>query len=233
MTLQGKDDWKFDRFNRESDVTGRFSACYGVDGTGNVYKEENLRDFQRIVLEGTDGKGVNLFTADGGFCVDGNENYQEVEVKRLVLNQFLCMLCVLGRGGDFVCKIFDVFTPFTVGLLYILHKLFDKFAIVKPVTSRPANSERYVVCKNFKQQNPKTVIEYLFHVNSQFDTKKDDEDVIQIVDINLINSDKEFLNHIRQTNLQIIDAQIAALEDLVMYIEDLYVNILLIIIIYI
>ena len=181
MTLKGPDDWKFHKFHEMADVNGRFEACYGVTNDGNVYKSENLRDFQRQVLEGTNGRGVDLYTADGGFCVDGNENYQEVEVKRLVLNQFLCMLCVLRKGGNFVCKIFDVFTPFTAGLLYILHRHFESFALVKPITSRPANSERYVVCKNFLEQKP-TVIDYLFDVNAQFDAKPAEEDVIQVVD---------------------------------------------------
>jgi len=219
MTLKGDDDWKFYKFNEKSDVNGRFEAIYGPTRDGNVYKSENIREFQRNVLEGTDGKGIQLFTADGGFCVDGNENYQEVEVKRLVLDQFLCGICALGKGGHFVCKIFDVFTPFTVGLLFILRQHFEEFAIVKPVTSRPANSERYVVCKGFLQQNP-SVIEYLFRVNEQFDLKSNDDDVIQVVDPELIAQDTAFLDHIRSTNLQIIDAQIDALNELVMYIED-------------
>lgn len=220
MTLKGNDDWKFYRFNELSNVRGRFEAIYGPDGQGNVYKEENLKEFQRVVLSGTDGKGVQLFTADGGFCVDGNENYQEVEVKRLVLDQFLCALCVLGKGGNFVCKIFDCFTPFTIGLLYILYRCFEKFAIVKPVTSRPANSERYVVCKNFLQQNP-PIIDYLFRVNAEFDKKPKDEDVIRVVDLKTIQKDTQFIQYMRESNLRIIDAQIAALDDLVLYIEDL------------
>lgn len=220
MTLKGNDDWKFHRFNYKSNVSGRFEAIYGVDDTGNVYKEENLKEFQKKVLDGTKGKGVQLYTADGGFCVDGNENYQEVEVKRLVLNQFLCMLCVLAKGGHFVCKIFDVFTPFTVGLLYILYRHFEYFSIIKPVTSRPANSERYVVCKNFLEQKP-NVIDYLFRVNSNFDTKDDSDDIIKVVDMKLVFSDKKFLNYIRESNLAIITEQVDALSDLVLYIEDL------------
>lgn len=45
-------------------------------------------------------------------------------------------------GGAFVCKIFDNFTAFTVELLYIMSLHFDRFTIIKPLTSRPANSER-------------------------------------------------------------------------------------------
>lgn len=46
-------------------------------------------------------------------------------------------------GGHFVCKTFDLFTPFSVGLVYLLYLCFDRISLFKPVTSRPANSERW------------------------------------------------------------------------------------------
>ena len=80
-------------------------------------------------------------------------------MKQLVLCQYLCALSILRTGkiilsytdyspsslfpgGHFVCKVFDMFTPFSVGLFYLLYRSFDKVCIFKPVTSRPANSER-------------------------------------------------------------------------------------------
>ena len=57
--------------------------------------------------------------------MEGDENYQEEHLKQLVLCQFLTALCVVREGGAFVCKVFDLFTPFSAGLVYILHRLFD------------------------------------------------------------------------------------------------------------
>ena len=48
-------------------------------------------------------------------------------------------------GGHFVCKLFDVFTVYSVGLIYLMWHAFDQVSIFKPVTSRPANSERFVL----------------------------------------------------------------------------------------
>lgn len=45
-------------------------------------------------------------------------------------------------GGHFVCKTFDLFTPFSVGLVYLLYLCFERISLFKPATSRPANSER-------------------------------------------------------------------------------------------
>ena len=42
-----------------------------------------------------------------------------------------------------MCKVFDMFTPFSVGLFYLLYRCFNDVCLFKPVTSRPANSERY------------------------------------------------------------------------------------------
>lgn len=42
-----------------------------------------------------------------------------------------------------MCKVFDMFTPFSAGLFYLLYRSFRKVCLFKPVTSRPANSERY------------------------------------------------------------------------------------------
>jgi cap1 methyltransferase len=51
---------------------------------------------------------------------------------------------IVEEGGSFCCKLFDMFCPFTLGLLYVCYRSFEEFSVIKPVTSRPANSERYV-----------------------------------------------------------------------------------------
>lgn len=44
-----------------------------------------------------------------------------------VLCQVTAMLTILARGGDFVCKMFDMHDAFTLSIYYICHKLFDRF----------------------------------------------------------------------------------------------------------
>ena len=50
-------------------------------------------------------------------------------------------------------KVFDSFMQHTVDLLYILSSFYQKVYIIKPNTSRHANSERYIVCKGFNFNN--------------------------------------------------------------------------------
>lgn len=74
--------------------------------------------------------------------MEGQENLQEILSKRLYLCQCLVALRIVRVGGHFVVKLFDLFTPFSVGLIYLMYRCFDRISIHKPNTSRPANSER-------------------------------------------------------------------------------------------
>ena len=57
------------------------------------------------------------------------------------------------KNGCFILKIFDIFTHATIDILFILSQLYKKIYIVKPNTSRYANSEKYVICKYFKSED--------------------------------------------------------------------------------
>ena len=108
---------------------------------------DNIRAFAALVRRQTEGQMLHVVMADGGFDVSGLENIQEVMNKQLLLSQCTAALATLRVGGHFVVKCFDLFTPFSAGLLYLMHTAFDAVTIYKPAQSRPANSERYIVCK--------------------------------------------------------------------------------------
>ncbi|ETV98301.1 hypothetical protein, variant 3 [Aphanomyces invadans] len=115
------------------------SVLYGADGTGDLYKQENIEHFVHSVLE-THSSGVNLVVADGGFQDARNHENQEQVMHRLVLCEVLVMCRVLRSGGHFVCKTFELSSTFSLGLLWVLHHLFDELMIVKPVVHPPSKS---------------------------------------------------------------------------------------------
>lgn len=163
FTLIGSNDFKLQNFRATS--ANYFEAHYGTAGDGDVTNPANIDSFEAHIHKGTGGKGVHLMMADGGFCVDGKENIQEILSKRIYLCQLLVSLCIVREGGNFFCKLFDVFTPFSVGLVYLMYACYEKVSIHKPHTSRPANSERYIVCKGLRPEPAKKVREYLKRVN--------------------------------------------------------------------
>jgi len=200
FTLKGDDDFKLSDFKHVNTKT--FHTEYGVDKTGDITNNDNIRHFTKIIDQNTNDVGLDLVTADGGFSVDGEENYQEELLKQLILCQFLTALSILRRNGNFVCKIFDAFTPFTVGLIYILYRHFDHVCIIKPHTSRPANSERYVVCKYLHSRKP-PVINYLFDINDKLNKSKPADkavlpttDILEIVDPSMFSN--EFVQYIKK-----------------------------------
>jgi len=200
-----------------------FDCHYGVDGyrgDGDVYRQDNLAAFREYVKENTDGLGVHFVMADGGFSVEGKENIQEILSKQLYLCQFLCAMNTLRVGGHFMCKLFDLFTPFSVGLVYLLYRSFEKICIFKPVTSRPANSERYVVCKGLLP-GTEAIRDYMTELNCKINNLKGSNiDVHEVVPYDTMKQDTEFFDYIFSSNNTIGGRQVLGLQKLVTYIQN-------------
>lgn len=238
FTLRGPNDFKLEEFYAASTET--FEPHYGVDprdGDGNIYDPHNLIAFRNHVLEHTKkcsnhpvsepcttdcSSGVHFVMADGGFSVEGQENLQEILSKRLYLCQFLTALGILRVGGHFVCKLFDIFTPFSVGLIYLMYRAFEKVCIFKPNTSRPANSERYLVCK-WKRSGTDAIGEYMFILNCILDhnaKEKEPNDIIHVISLDDIKSDTKFFDYIVSSNNTIGQRQIVFLSKVKAFAED-------------
>ena len=57
------------------------------------------------------------------------------------------------KGGVFVLKMFDLFLKPSAQIIYLLSTFYERNFIIKPNTSRYANSEKYIVCLNFKYKD--------------------------------------------------------------------------------
>lgn len=123
---------------------GRFDVQYGQDGSGNLYTQTDF--FIDYVLE-KQPNGLNLCTADGGFDMDISPHLKEIYSVRLVMCQIAAALGVVGENGHFVLKIFNTFTSASAQLVALLTVAFKEVYMFKPISSRPINTERYIVCK--------------------------------------------------------------------------------------
>jgi len=128
----------------------------GADGTGNILSIENL-DYCREKY----GSSMDIITADGGFDFSVDFNNQESNMTRLLFAQICFAISMQKQNGSFVLKIFDCFNESTIDMLYILSTFYKKVYITKPKTSRYANSEKYVVCKDFICENPESVFQII------------------------------------------------------------------------
>lgn len=131
-----------------SDNAGSLTLTYGPEGTGNVCSLRNLKG-----LVAQMGAGLcDIVTADGGFDFSADFNSQEKMSTVLIMCEVLMALQLQKLGGTFVCKVYDISMYRTFQILHVLQRNYTRVYIVKPHTSRPANSEKYLVCTGFMGQ---------------------------------------------------------------------------------
>ena len=187
---------------------GHFRLLRGADGTGDLTRPENIAHFAETVLRATRGRGVDLALADGAFSVEGRENAQEPLTWRLILCELLAGLMVLPPGGSLMCKLFDCFEPRTVDLIYAVGVHFERVALVKPVSSRPANSERYLVCKSLRS-SPAEIVRWLASWNRELEAGAPPP--WRLLDEDLWTTDRAFAEFIYTCNNQVAERQIREL----------------------
>ena len=135
--------WK--KSNKFLNNNKNIRVTYGADNTGNLYNIENIK-----YLKNKFNNNIDFITADGGFDFSDNFNKQEELSYKIIFCEIVAALSTQKKGGIFICKFFDSYTHTTIKFLYLLYNFYEKVYITKPYTSRPANSEKYIVCENFK-----------------------------------------------------------------------------------
>ena len=116
----------------------------GIDNTGNILSLPNF-----TFCKETYSNCMDFITADGGFDFSLDFNKQEINITKLLFAQICYAVTMQKKGGTFILKIFDCFMSHTIDFLYLLSSFYDKVYLIKPQTSRYANSEKYVVCRGF------------------------------------------------------------------------------------
>ncbi len=75
-------------------------------------------------------------------------------------------------GGSFVLKVFTLFEPATISLLYLLRISFGELHAFKPCTSKEGNSEIYLIATHYRKTEENLLILNLFkvHVYDEYET---------------------------------------------------------------
>jgi hypothetical protein len=74
------------------------------------------------------------------------------------------------HNGTFILKIFDILEKSTTQILYLLSCFYENVIISKPYTSRYANSEKYIICKNFKFRDTGDISNKFINILKIFET---------------------------------------------------------------
>jgi 23S rRNA U2552 (ribose-2'-O)-methylase RlmE/FtsJ len=169
--------WK--KANKFLQNNNNIKITYGKDKTGDLYNLENI-----LFLRNISKHSMDFITADGGFDFSINFNKQEELSYRIIFCEIVTALSTQKKNGCFVCKIFDLCTPITIKLLYILYSCYDSIYITKPHTSRPANSEKYIVCKKFNKIDNSLLKLLCYYINNwDYYSKNDYKDFLSFIDL--------------------------------------------------
>jgi cap2 methyltransferase len=145
ITLVEQDNSLFDKYFPNWAPNNWF---FGPDNTGDILNPNNIVNgvWPRFTQE--DNK-CDLITADGSVSCQHDPNNQELIVAPIKMAEIAASLKCLKKGGLFVIKYFTCLEPQTVCQLWLLASVFRTLNVFKPVTSKPGNSEIYVICNDF------------------------------------------------------------------------------------
>jgi hypothetical protein len=124
---------------------------FGADGDGDITSPANLRSFANEIEKRFEN-GLHFVTSDVKF-VPPDSNYDEEEWQNIPvqMGHMIASLMTLKKGGAMMLKEFTYFEAPKTSHLYLLAHCFTKLLVVKPETSRAANSEVYLIGIGYKK----------------------------------------------------------------------------------
>lgn len=205
-------EWRKRGQNKKTTKLNLSSNYRNSDGVFQIYDPLHMERFIEYVRDSAIGARLHLLCVDFykegiHFCKpEGSDITSEVFFKHSTLSYCLLALTLLRPNGTFIMKIYETEVLFTVGLLYLMYRCFDKISLVKPTSCRRDQSEGYLICK-WKKPGDQTEIvrQYLCEVNMKLNDVKDtDLDVIQLVPFEVLKEDKAFFEYVCERNDKMI-----------------------------
>lgn len=191
------------------------SICYGEDDTGNIYNLKNIIFFNNYIRN-KHPDGVDIITADGGFDFSIDFNNQEKLSQKLIYCEIVTALTIQKKGGKFICKVFDLYTELSISFIYLLSCFYENVYVNKPLTSRPANSEKYIIAENFIGISDKYLKDLQNLINQWNFIDECNFNVISIFDKSL---PKNFVDNILKYNTQNCNLQIENIKKTLNFIQ--------------
>ena len=168
ITLQAKDN-TIPNWNKCKDIIKKYNNIFlefGKDGTGDILSPDNLK----YCFEKYSNK-MDIITGDGGFDFSIDFNNQETLASNLIFAEICFAILLQKKGGTFILKYFDIFHKSSIDLLYILNSFYSSVIVSKLHTSRSANSEKYIICKNFKYDSTADFFDIFYKIFTINDLK--------------------------------------------------------------
>jgi len=197
------------RFFQHDTFTKKDSANATNKDNGDLTDLKSIRLFSEHFKKNK----ADLVTADGGFDWK-NENLQEQEAFSLILGQIITALNIQEKGGKFILKIYESFTDITIKLICVLKSFYKEVYVVKPLTSRKSNSEKYLVCINYNNSSSNKISvleELLIQIN------KSSQNINNIFPKYIL--EEEFKHSMISLNTHISNRQFQSINEIISFIN--------------
>lgn len=190
---------------------------------GDITYPINIREFISWVRS-QQPDGVHLAYSDRMEMKNMTISIRENQVKPQVFSN--CALCaaLVRPQGTMIVKIMDTLTPFTVGMIYLLRQCFAQMCLIKPISSRPNNGERYLILR-WRLPAIETIVEHLLataealaSMANSWRTKGND--IVELVPADVIAADTDFVAYMRQSNERMAGAQTRGLLERLRFMQN-------------
>jgi 23S rRNA U2552 (ribose-2'-O)-methylase RlmE/FtsJ len=183
---------------------------------GNLYYINDVNNY----IMNFNNKKANIVTADGGFDYSSNFNGQEINSCQIIYSECIISLNILKKGGCFICKVFDLFSITMIQILYIINSCFEEVNIYKPETSRPANSEKYLVCMYYKDNLSDISKKNLLNILEKWNNKISDLEDNNTIIFDNIRINNLFIQKMDEYNNKYMNNQLFYLNNTLKLIEN-------------
>lgn len=167
---------------------------FGADGSGDITSVENLRAWNNQ-------ENYDLLTSDVKYVPEVIDFDEEEKINETVhLAHIIATLCTVRPEGRYILKHLTLFERNSLVMLQILNFFSRKMVLIKPETSRPANSEVYIT-GILKTQPDSEYKELLFTLLESPDYRQKYFDQFIL--------DRKFIYNIYTSQCKLVDLQIS------------------------
>ena len=134
-------------------VKNREKWLMNSKNNGDMTVAANILDVAARIGPKSPVGGCHVYSHDAGIDVSGSDeqfNDQESANARLHFGCAVAGMMTMRPGAVFIAKQYSFYETFTWHAILIYASLFESFYLCKPLTSRPTNSETYLIGIGFK-----------------------------------------------------------------------------------
>ena len=194
----------------KSNLTPEFIKKYKITDTNISSMQTSMNNSKEF---------CDLITINGNLNLQNTDTFEEQKSYKLLLSEIIIALKLQSRSGNLILRLFETFTTLTIKLIYIISSFYNNIYIYKPYYSRLSNSDKYLICKDFKyERKDSKLLEYIDSLETCF--KKFDDELFLFDIYPKLKIPKDYLNYITFINTKLVNLQQININEIIKFIKE-------------